>query len=329
MNTTLPLTLNYDFSPNTVLYDPDFGHKLDRMRAAGVSSVWLGGFFYGRWEASPEDIARAKTRLEEEGLYVGALSIPLGHGGQAFDPSKPAESKTGDGWQPRVDAAGNPWPNTSCPRHAKVLGCFCDDCMNSFRAAYPAYGDITRAELAARLAAGDAVLTDAWETFQCDSILQFLEQATPEGVIPCPMVMHNGDRRHGLDIRRIRARFPDAIVRVGEGHFSDESFLHPVGRAAIAASIRRHMTLIGSPEYAFSETTTYPVGALSPENFVEKMRLEIDCGLRNIFLMSGTVFLPDPYWEAIAAALPELRERAARTPLPDLSEPMPEFIWQI
>ena len=106
MNTTLPLTLNYDFSPNTVLYDPDFGHKLDRMRAAGVSSVWLGGFFYGRWEASPEDIARAKTRLEEEGLYVGALSIPLGHGGQAFDPSKPAESKTGDGWQPRVDAAG-------------------------------------------------------------------------------------------------------------------------------------------------------------------------------------------------------------------------------
>ena len=45
------------------------------------------------------------------------------------------------------------------------------------------------------------------------------------------------------------------------------------------------------------------------------MRLEIDCGLRNIFLMSGTVFLPDPYWEAIAAALPELRERAARTPL--------------
>ena len=78
------------------------------MRAAGVSSVWLGGFFYGRWEASPEDIARAKTRLEEEGLYVGALSIPLGHGGQAFDPSKPAESKTGDGWQPRVDAAGNP-----------------------------------------------------------------------------------------------------------------------------------------------------------------------------------------------------------------------------
>lgn len=363
MNTTLPLTLNYDFSPNTVLYDPDFGHKLDRMRAAGVSSVWLGGFFYGRWEASPEDIARAKTRLEEEGLYVGALSIPLGHGGQAFDPSKPAESKTGDGWQPRVDAAGNPWPNTSCPRHAKVLadsraagdllkqlgfshlvydddlrvgawgpavqGCFCDDCMNSFRAAYPAYGDITRAELAARLAAGDAALTDAWETFQCDSILQFLEQATPEGVIPCPMVMHNGDRRHGLDIRHIRARFPDAIVRVGEGHFSDESFLHPVGRAAIAASIRRHMTLIGSPEYAFSETTTYPVGALSPENFVEKMRLEIDCGLRNIFLMSGTVFLPDPYWEAIAAALPELRERAARTPLPDLSEPMPEFIWQI
>ena len=79
MNTTLPLTLNYDFSPNTVLYDPDFGHKLDRMRAAGVSSVWLGGFFYGRWEASPEDIARAISAYVQlfDRLLKGYLSGDL------------------------------------------------------------------------------------------------------------------------------------------------------------------------------------------------------------------------------------------------------------
>ena len=362
MSTDFPITLHYDFSPRLVLHDPDFNHKLQKMRNAGVSTVWLTGFFYGKWEATAEEIARAKAILKSEGLHVGALSIPLGHGGQALDPDQPAESETGEGWAPRVDANGNPWPNTSCPRHPKVLadshaageilqdigfthlvydddlrvaawgpsvqGCFCDDCLTAFRAEYPRWDFLTREQLAARLAAGEPDLVDAWETFQCDSILNFLEKATPQGMIPCPMVMHNGDRRHGLDIRRIRERFPKAYIRVGEGHFSDDSFCHPEGRASISASIRRHLSRSGSTEYAFSETTTYPVGALSPANFVEKMRLEIDCGLRNLFLMSGTVFLPDEYWDAVASALPELRERAANSPIPDLTDP-PEFIWQI
>lgn len=367
MGTVFPLDLHYDFSPALVLHDPDFGHKLDLMRKAGLTSggstVWLTGYFYGRWESTPEEIFAAKTRLESEGFRVEALSIPLGHGSQALDPSKPPEVETGEGWRPRVDAQGNPWPNTSCPRHGKVLadsraaaeilheigftrvfydddlrvgswgpaiqGCFCEDCLAAFRRKFPAYGDYSRAAIPGGLEAGDADLTEAWETFQSNSILQFLEKATPEGLIPCPMIMHNGDRRHGLDVRRIAERFPSAYIRVGEGHFSDDSFLHPDGKTALTTSIRRHLWQIGSNRNAFSETTTYPIGALSPENMVEKIRLEIDCGLRHIFLMSGTLFLPDAYWEAIAAALPELQELAVSTPLPDLSQPAPEFVWHL
>lgn len=211
MNTTLPLTLNYDFSPNTVLYDPDFGHKLDRMRAAGVSSIWLGGFFYGRWEASPEDIARAKTRLEEEGLQVGALSIPLGHGGQAFDPSKPAESKTGDGWQPRVDAAGNPWPNTSCPRHAKVLA--------DSRAA----GDLLKQLGFSHLVYDDDLRVGAWGPAVPGLLLRRLYEQLPRGVsclwgyYACGACRPAGCRRRRADrcMGDLPVRFHPAVSGAG------------------------------------------------------------------------------------------------------------------
>ena len=102
-----------------------------------------------------------------------------------------------------------------------------------------------------------------------------------------------------------------------------------MGRPSLERSIRKHMALIGSVENSFSETTTYPVGALSPANFVEKIRWEIGCGLRNIFLMSGNIFLPDAYWEAILAARDELEYLAASTPLPVLDgTPLAEnFVW--
>jgi hypothetical protein len=143
------------------------------------------------------------------------------------------------------------------------------------------------------------------------------------------MVMHNGDRRHGLDIPGIKKAFPNALFRVGESHFADWNFSEPLGRPALERSVRKHLALIGSVENAFSETTTYPVGALSPANFVEKIRWEIGCGLRNIYLMSGNVFLPDPYWEAVIAARDELEYLAASTPLPVLDgTPLDEdFIW--
>ena len=123
--------------------------------------------------------------------------------------------------------------------------------------------------------------------------------------------------------------FPNALFRVGESHFGDHNFTQPMARPSLEQSARKHLALIGSVENAFSETTTYPVGALSPENFVEKIRWEIGCGLRNIFLMSGNIFLPDAYWEAIVAARDELEHLAASTPLPVLDgTPIDEdFVW--
>ena len=356
-----PLNFHYDFLTDYVINDPEFfTKKVPYMKAAGVRTVWLDNYVYGAWQNSLEDARRAKAMLEAEGFEVQAICVPLGHGSNALngdeaDPTLPLE------WQNRVGADGLRQGTTTCIddvvihqyREAVAIhkelgftklfydddlrmgnwgpalqGCYCDRCLTRFYKKYPQFDGMSRADIV-RLGVPGSVVREAWETIQCDAILRFLDETTPEGLTPGIMVMHNGDRRHGIDIPRIKEAFPNALFRVGECQFSDASFLHPMGRPALERSVRKHLALIGSVENAFSETTTYPVGALSPANFVEKIRWEIGCGLRNIFLMSGNVFLTDPYWEALIAAREELEYLAASTPLPVLDgTPIDEdFIW--
>ncbi len=361
---TLPLTFHYDFLTSLVLHDPTFfTEKVPLMRAAGVQTVWLDNFIYGEWQNSLEDARRAKKLLEDEGFEVQAITVPLGHGGgdalngDGSDPTIPAT------WRNRVGADGSLLGTTTCVddtviadcRRAAELhlelgftklfydddlrmaswgphlqGCYCDRCLARFYRQYPQFDGMSRADIL-RLGMPGSEVRDAWETVQCDSVIRFLREVTPEGQTPGIMLMHNGDRRHGLDIKRMKEAFPNALFRVGEGHFGDDSFNHPLGRSAMETCIRKQLRLIGSSENAFSETTTYPVGALSPANFVEKIRMEIGMGLRNIYLMSGNVLLTEPYWRALIDAHDELCELAAATPLPDLDgEESPEdFVWHL
>ena len=358
---SIPLEFHYDFLTSLVLNDPDFPRKIKLMKRAGVKTVWLDNYIYGEWQNSLEDARRAKALLEDEGFEVQAICVPLGHGSNALngdeaDPTLPAQ------WQNRVDANGGRQGTTTCVddvvidhyREAVQIhkelgftklfydddlrmgnwgphlqGCYCDRCLDRFYKKYPQFDGMSRADIV-RLGVTGSEVRQAWETIQCDSVLRFLDETTPEGLTPGIMVMHNGDRRHGLDIPRIKEHFPKALFRVGEGHFDDGSFLHPSCRPSLETCIKKHLSLIGSVENAFSETTTYPVGALSPENWVEKMRWEISCGLRNLFLMSGNVFLTDPYWEALISARSELEELAA-TPLPSPDELSCEedFVWHL
>ena len=361
MNSTT-LNFHYDFLTSIVLNDPEFfTKKVPYMKAVGVKTVWLDNYIYGMWQNTPEEAARAKAMLEAEGFEVQAICVPLGHGGNALmggdedDPSLPPDFRN------RIAADGTRMGTTTCVDDAVIenyrkafaihkeigftqifhdddirmgmwgshlQGCYCDRCLDRFYKAYPQFDGMSRADIV-RLGTPGSEVRDAWETIQCDSIRRFLRETTPEGMTPGIMVMHNGDRRHGIDIPGIKEDFPNALFRVGESHFGDAGFTHPMGRPSLERSIRKHMALIGSVENAFSETTPYPVGALSPENFVEKIRWEIGCGLRNIFLMSGNIFLPDAYWEAIIKARDELEYLAASTPLPVLDgTPLAEdFVW--
>jgi hypothetical protein len=206
-----------------------------------------------------------------------------------------------------------------------LQGCCCPACMQAFYEKYPRYAHMSAPEIFAGASEGDE-LWNAWSDVQCDAVLAFIKKTVPDGMTPGIMVMHNGDGRHGVDIARIKAACPELLVRVGEAHFEDASFQAPVAEQAIVHSIRTHLGLVGNVQDAFSESTVYPENALSPENLVEKLRLEIRAGLRNLFLMSGFFFLDKAYWSAIAAARGELEMLAKQTPSNDAGK---GFIWHI
>lgn len=354
------LHFHYDFEPRAILKAPNAAQRIAWMKQAGVETVWLDAYAYGTHLATEQELMDAKRLLEQHGFRVQVLTVPVGHGGGALlgdggDPGIPPA------WQSRINASGQPVAFASCMRGERMLddsravaqryyelgfteiffdddlragpwgpalqGCCCPACMRAFGQKYPQYAHLSASEIFAAATEGDD-LWNAWSDVQCDAVQSFLEQTVPDGMTPGVMVMHNGDRRHGVDINRIKKRYPNALFRVGEGHFEDASFTHPLAGDAIAHSIRAHLRAIGSTENAFSESTVYPENALSPEHLVQKLRLEISLGLRNLFLMSGLFFLDEPYWQAIAAARPELDALAERSPV-DIPSTSNDFIWQL
>ena len=212
------------------------------------------------------------------------------------------------------------------PWGSELRGCCCKTCMNAFYTKYPQYAHLSAPEIFRTATQGDA-LWNAWCDVQCDAVLEFMQKTVPDGMIPGIMVMHNGDRRHGVDIARIKAAFPQVLFRVGEAHFEDASFQSPNARQEILHSIHAHLAQIGDAKNAYSESTVYPENALTPENLVQKLRLEIGAGLRNLFLMSGFFFLDSTYWQAIAAARPELELLAQQHT--DVTAEETEFLWQM
>jgi hypothetical protein len=351
----MKLNFTYNVSPRRLLHDKTVSGSLDKMRRAGVKTIYLFGYFYGSFESEPEHIAKAKKVLEDEGFATGIINVPLGHGGNALDPTDPnVNLDIGNGWRMTMDSMGRYRLNTTCidevmmedSKKANLImyemgfrsffndddlrlgqwgpelqGCFCNYCMDEF---YSIVGrKVTREDI---VSMKDSELCEAWMSYQCEKIARFLLVTTPKGARNGIMVMHNGDRRHGIDIPLLRKLMPDNLVfRVGEAHFDDNAFANKEGYESVERSIRRHMALVGDHSICYSETTCYPKNALSPENWIEKMKLEIRCGLRNLYLMSGTWFFEDSYWDALEKALPELVYLADTTEIPELI--LTEFSW--
>jgi len=358
------LNINYSIGAKTVLFDPDIESMLAEMKTAGVDVLWLFCYFYGHYNSTFEEMRLAKAVLEGHGFDVQAINVPLGHGGNAFDPSdNSVDLSIGEGWQNRVDCNGNRQSCCACLTEKviedtkkvalairdigitkifydddlrlahwgkNVQGCFCDNCIEQFnKTANTNFSRKSLKEIIIKEEPGenDKAVVEAWMDYNCDKIIRYLKEVTVEGITSGIMVMHNGDRRHGIDITRICAEIPGTLIRVGEGHFDDKAFEHELAKASLTASISTHLALTGDTTRCYSESTVYPKFALTPQNWIEKMRLEIKLGLRNIFLMGGTWYLAPEYWAALKDALPELEALAANTPEPK-HEVMP-FVWQL
>ena len=334
----MPISINYSVSARDVLTHPEFPTRMKWMKRAGVEHLWLFGYFYGHHESEPEQIYRARLRLEAEGFQTGVISLPVGHPGNSLNPDDPTlELAIHPGWHYRIDRRGQKEYFISCidetmiahnraasaeyaqmgfRRHFfdddlrlgnwgnAVGGCFCDDCIDRFnRLTGCAFSRI----LLAAAIDQDESIRSAWIHYNCGKLTGFMRETQIPGMTSGIMVMHNGGPLHGISIPDIKAAVPGCMFRVGELHFDDRSYASAEGQQSLAASVRNHLSLIGSNP-AYSESTVFPAAAMSPENWLHRIRLEISLGLRNIFLMSGTWFFTEPYWNALADELPRLNK---------------------
>lgn len=344
------LRFNYGFRAHEVLHHPEAPQRIRRLKECGVETIWLDGYFYGHYEADDETMLAAKRRLEDEGFDVNAISVPVGHPGNSLNPEDDTlELEIPKTWRYRMEPDCKPHFFCACIEDVMVEdngraaekyaqmgfrklffdddlrmgecgreigGCFCPACMKEFN---------QRTGLALQPKALDAMLRKdevdcsdeekgvraEWIRYNCEKVTRLLKRCDVPGLQIGTMLMYKGDRRHGLDVEMMKAAVPNCMFRVGELHFSDADYLAPGGREALSESVRGHMSRIGAND-TYSESTVFPPRAMSPETLMDKLRLEVRLGLRNIFLMSGTWFLTEPYWKALAAERPNLEALAEK-----------------
>lgn len=329
-----------------VLNDENIEEKLSWIRNGGVTTMWLYGYFFGHDDAPLEDMAKAKEKLEQQGFEVQIISLPVGHPGNSLDPTNPdLDLSIPDTWTYRVDRKGDNVYYCACINEVlisdnkkamerykslgitkvffdddlrmgnwgnEIEGCFCDKCIENFNSIIGenlTRDDLSEICLGVDLDEQQAGIQNEWIKFNCNKITKFLTQTQTEGIQSGIMIMHNGDEKHGgISIVDILHAIPDCMIRVGEFHFDDTSYDSDEGRKSVELSILNHMKPVKNKDLIYSESTVFPANALSPENLIDKIKLEIRCGIRNIFLMGGSWFIERRYWDLLRESMKELND---------------------
>ncbi len=337
------LNINYSISAEHAL-DKNFYPVIKKMQRAGVSDIWLWGMFSGRHNSGIENIVKAKKRLEEEGYSVGTVFVPVGHPGNSLNPDdETIDLMIPKNWAYRADRNGNNvyfcgcvddelindnvsgallYKETGITRlflddDARignwgyyVQGCFCDKCIDKFNNLRGC--NYSRSEIAS-LIDKDKAFAESWMDYNCGKLTRFVKKTADTGIHTGIMIMHDGDRRHGIDIKMLMEAVPNLMVRVGELHFDNNSFDQPSGKISLLRSAVTHADLVRSAagnqlyEDIYSETTVFPSRALSPQNMVKKAKLELMAGIPKLFLMGGTAIFDMEYWDAFIEAREELQ----------------------
>ena len=321
---------------------------LPTFKKAGVAEVWQVGYFYGHWYDTIDNLKAGKRQVEEAGLAWRSITCPFGHPGDSLGDSSgntpltsPKDWKIatrpdgshyrGTSWHPRTTRE-----NVEAIRQMAALdpgmlfldddfrlaispgqigGCFCDWHKKRF---------IERTGFSSSQM--DALLDDVknrhltsalreWVEFCCDDLTACFnaQQAAADNITVGPMVMYFGSEKAGIRL----TDYKDVPFRVGEGHFDDNSFGKVKGKTDELFSVLFHRRFV-KPEWAYSETTAYPVDALSAENVAAKMVITTIADVRNTMFMSGMTPFPIEYWETLGPAMrrqAEIHRKIAGAPL--------------
>lgn len=316
-------------SPAAVLEDPPFAATLAR---AGISCVWLGGFFYGYWPYPWESYRKAFHVLEREGIEARVVNVPLGHPGDSlgardgnFPLTPPSHWRLGTGPDGKTYAGTSlhepaTAENVEALRQLKragfprvfldddfrlargpgqIGGCFCEEHRNRFlqkagmpTSRWPELLDDVRAR---RLTA----LLRQWVEFTCDDLTGSFhaQRKALEGELGI-MVMYLGAEKAGIRLRDYR----NVPLRVGELMFDDASFSRLKGKTDELFSALFHRRFV-APEHAYSETTAFPADRLSAEHVAAKLVISTVADVRHTMFMSGVSPFPKTHWTTLSAAM--------------------------
>ena len=313
-------------SPQAILDDPEFPAIL---RRAGVSCVWLAGFFYGHWPWPLDSLQAARGCLERAGLESRVVYVPLGHPGDSlgskdgsFPLTPPSHWRLGTAVDSRTYAgtslhAPATEENVAALRKLRksgfaqvfldddfrlargpgqIGGCFCEEHRTRFLHG-AGFSPSRWSELLddIRLRRMTPLLR-AWVDFTCDDLTHsFREQQSAAGGRLGIMVMYLGAEKAGIRLRDYRK----ACFRVGELMFDDAGFNPLKGKTDELFSALFHRRF-AAPELAYSETTAYPSDRLSAANLGAKLVISTLADVRHTMFMSGVTPLPKTHWTTLA-----------------------------
>jgi hypothetical protein len=307
-------------------------HLLEVIREAGVSAVWLAGFFYGHEPFSLEQLQAARRKVERAGLEAHLVNVPLGHPGDSLgarDGAFPLTPPTR--WRPGQRPDGRVYVGTSLHPPAtdenvaalkrlrsagfrralldddfrlargpgEIGGCFCDDHRRLFlsQAGYaPARWDELLEDVRNRRL---TPLLRRWIEFTCDELTaSFRAQQQAFGGELGNMVMYLGAEKAGIRLEDYR----HVPLRIGELMFNDSAFGPVKGKTDELFSALFHRRFV-APGRAYSETTAFPADRLSARNMAAKLVISTLADVRNTMFMSGLTPFPVEHWTVLKEAM--------------------------
>lgn len=304
------------------------------IRNAGITDIWLGAFFYGKWYRKPLELRKLAGHLEQEGFRVHIINLPLGHPGDALgmdDHTDYLATPPGH-WKNACMVDGRLYSGTSIHPPAVsenvqalkdlfqggfgsvfldddfrvgrmpgvIGGCFCDQCKKDFLKKYGLSNTGWELLLVSVKNRQPSSVLRYWIEHICSiqtGMFDAMQQAVPEMKIG-NMVMYFGSEKAGIELERYR----DVPFRVGEFMFDDRSFSPVKGKTDELFSVLFHRRF-ARPKLAYSETTAFPADALSAENLAAKLHISTFADVRNTMFMSGLLPYPLEYWDVLGPAM--------------------------
>lgn len=306
---------------------------LEIVQKAGVSHVWVAGYFYGYWPEPAEKVVERLRRIESMGMAADVINIPLGHPGDSLGSQADGFPLTPPkGWALATGVDGTKYSGTSLHPPATegnveamrtlqklgvkrvfldddfrlargpgvIGGCFCEACRQEFCDRY-GYGDAQWTELLESVQTRSLTeVLRGWVEFTCDRLTGCFraQQAAAPDIELGNMIMYLGSEKAGIRL----ADYADTLFRVGELMFNDASFAPAKGKTDELFSALFHRRY-AKPELAYSESTAYPADQLSAGNMAAKLVVSTIADVRNTMYMSGLTPFPVSHWDILASAM--------------------------